>query len=322
MKIGLNKGAVQFSNKLKAKLTAIFNLGKEGEIIFSPSGTDSALQIGAITQVVADRSVTHIVVASDETGSGVSLAVSGSHFANNTALGFTTVKGERIKGFRDCDVVNIPLRNSEGDLKTEQFVDQEVLKAVKAAQASGNYIVLHVVDQSKLGYQAPTTECVNAVKELEKEALQVVIDASQLRIDAEDINNYIDQEYIITITGSKYYTGPPFSGALILPKKITKKLKESDKKLPEGLTEYFNATDWPESWSCASHLSDGANYGSYMRWNASLSEMKRYYATPLALRNLGIEKFCNFVEDSIQQSSFLEQLFVSDFKSRRENQKN
>ena len=86
--------------------------------------------------------------------------------------------------------------------------------------------------------------------------------------------------------------------------------------MPEGLINYFNASDWPKQWTCSSQLSTGINYGSYMRWNAALSEMKRYYKTPLTLRNLGIEKFCNFVEESIQGAPFLEQLFVSDYKAK------
>jgi hypothetical protein len=40
------------------------------EIIFSPSGTDSSLQIAAITQIISDKDITHVLVASDETGSG------------------------------------------------------------------------------------------------------------------------------------------------------------------------------------------------------------------------------------------------------------
>jgi hypothetical protein len=41
------------------------------EIIFSPSGTDSS-QIAAITQIISDKDITHVLVASDETGSGAS----------------------------------------------------------------------------------------------------------------------------------------------------------------------------------------------------------------------------------------------------------
>ena len=315
IKNGLKKGSTQFAEKLKSRLSNVFDLSKDGQIIFSPSGTDSALQIGALAQVITQKEITHIVIASDETGSGVSEALSGAHFANNTALDINVTKSERIEGFRKVNVVDIPLRNELGELKDSEVLDQEALDAVNIAFAEDHYIVLHVIDQSKLGYQAPSTGLIEKVKGFDKIDLQVVIDASQLRIDAEDINDYIKQGNILTITGSKYYTGPPFSGALILPKKITKALKSSEEKLPIGLVEYFHKSDWPKSWSCASTLAKGYNYGSYMRWNAALSEMKRYYETPLTLRNLGIEKFCNYVEESIQDAPFLEQLFISDFKT-------
>jgi hypothetical protein len=35
-----------------------------------------------------------------------------------------------------------------------------------------------------------------------------------------------------------------------------------------------------------------------MRWNAAIVEMDRYYKTPVLYRNMGIEMFCNFIEDS------------------------
>ena len=46
-----------------------------------------------------------------------------------------------------------------------------------------------------------------------------------------------------------------------------------------------------------------------MRWNAAIVEMDRYYKTPILYRNLGIEMFCNFVEDSINDATFLEPLY-------------
>jgi hypothetical protein len=51
-----------------------------------------------------------------------------------------------------------------------------------------------------------------------------------------------------------------------------------------------------------------------MRWNAAIVEMDRYFKTPILYRNLGIEMFCNFVEDSIKDSAFLEPLFKDETK--------
>jgi hypothetical protein len=32
-------------------------------------------------------------------------------------------------------------------------------------------------------------------------------------LDPKDIQNYLNKGYIVTITGSKYFTGPPYAGA-------------------------------------------------------------------------------------------------------------
>jgi hypothetical protein len=39
--------------------------------------------------------------------------------------------------------------------------------------------------------------------------MQIIVDGSQLRLDPKDIQNYLNKGYIVTITGSKYFTGPP-----------------------------------------------------------------------------------------------------------------
>ena len=84
--------------------------------------------------------------------------------------------------------------------------------------------------------------------------------------------------------------------------------------MPEGLNQYYNHSDWPTSWFCSKDLSDGFNYGSYMRWKAAIVEMDRYFKTPILYRNMGIEMFCNFVEDSIKEASFLEPLYGDETK--------
>ncbi|GAG97686.1 unnamed protein product, partial [marine sediment metagenome] len=48
-------------------------------------------------------------------------------------------------------------------------------------------------------------------------------------------------------------------------------------------------------------------------------EMERYFKTPILYRNLGIEMFCNFVEDSINDATFLEPLFGDETKINTHN---
>ena len=310
LKNGYKETILSFSELLKNNLKKVFGIDDHCEIVFSPSGTDSALQIAAITQIITDKEITHVLVASDETGSGVPAALKGCHFENNTALNYPVTKGDRIEGFRDIDLIQIPLRDENGELKSTSQLDTEVFNAISKTNELGRHVVLHVMDQSKLGYQSPSEKMVQSLDQLDKLSMQIIVDASQLRLDPKDIQNYLNKGCIVTITGSKYFTGPPYSGALIIPKKTSQSIQTVKVKMPEGLNNYYNRSDWPISWHCSTDLSDGFNYGSNMRWNAAIVEMDRYYKTPVLYRNMGIEMFCNFIEDSIKEASFLQPLFV------------
>ncbi|MFD1294380.1 hypothetical protein ACFQ5N_11085 [Lutibacter holmesii] len=309
LKNGFENSTIEFSELLKNNLKKTFNLSDKCEIIFSPSGTDSSLQIAAITQITSNKEITHVLVASDETGSGVPAALKGCHFENTTALNFPIKKGDRIEGFRDVDLIEIPFKNENGDLKSAAQMDKEVYAAISETNKLGRHVVLHTMDQSKLGYQSPSAEMIESLDNLEDLSMQIIVDGSQLRLDPKDIQNYLSKGYIVTITGSKYFTGPPYSGALILPQCVSKLIHSVKNSLPKGLTQYYNNSDWPTSWFCSTNLSEGFNYGSYMRWNAAIVEMDRYYKTPVLYRNMGIEMFCNFVEDSIKEASFLEPIY-------------
>ncbi len=309
LKKGLIPASDNFSEKLKINLENALEMNDNNQIIFSPSGTDSALQIAAITQIVSpDKEITHVLVASDESGSGVPGALNGKHFEHNTALNIPVIKGEMIEGFSEVDVVKILLRDENGILKSFKDVDQEVYDSILEAGKKNRHVVLHTMDQSKLGYQSPSEDLISKLEEIKDLSLQIIVDASQLRLDATDINNYLNKGYIVTITGSKFFTGPPYSGALIIPEKVSEKIKKIDTLLPKGLTQYYNRSDWPKCWNCSKDLSKGYNYGTYMRWNAAIAEMERFFQTPLLYRNLGMEHFCNYVEESIDEAPFLEAL--------------
>jgi hypothetical protein len=54
-------------------------------------------------------------------------------------------------------------------------------------------------------------------KQAKNLSMQIIVDGSQLRLDPKDIQHYLNKGYIVTVTGSKFFTGP-YAGALILPK--------------------------------------------------------------------------------------------------------
>jgi hypothetical protein len=59
-----------------------------------------------------------------------------------------------------------------------------------------------------------------------------------------------------------------------------------------------------------------------MRWNAAVVEMDRYFKTPVLYRNMGIEMFCNFVEESIHEAAFLQPIYGDEAKTRATTVKN
>ncbi len=298
----------EVKEELLSNLRRSLGLSRQSSVLISPSGTDISLLFAGICQSIFPKKIAHILVASDETGSGVPLALQGRHFANNTSLGVDVVKEELITGFEDVVVKKIPLRDKEGKLKTKKFIDKEVDECIRKALEEGLQPVLHVMDQSKLGYAAPTQDYLQNIDSVYGDSVFVLVDNSQLRMDRSRLDEYLKLGFCITITGSKFYTGPPFCGALIVPKKYTEKMKESTKPLPAGLKDYFYKSELIEGVKIFNHLAEGYNIGSYLRWFAAVSEIQRFYQIPIALRSLGAEIFCDHVENRINNNDCLENL--------------
>ncbi len=299
--------AAHFEDEIVSSLRNQLSIPGNTEVILTPSGTDVSLLVAALSQAIYEKEIVHILVASNETGSGVPLALNGCHFSDTTAQGIEVNKGEEVQGFRNAEVVGIPLRDEQGHLRSISEVDEEVIETIEKALKAGKQAVLHAINQSKLGYSSPSDEYLMKIKEKYGESVLALIDNSQLRMDPEDINNYLEQGFLMTITGSKFFTGPPFNGALLIPGKLAEKWSKVERHLPEGIKAYFYKEALPE-WPLAAGLESGINLGHVMRWYASTVEIERYYKTPLSLRYLGIELFCDHVSKSIAEADFLEPL--------------
>jgi hypothetical protein len=307
-KEGLHVAYEKLQSDLINRLRISLNLGRQANLVLAASGTDISLLVAGVAQALSKKPVHHVLVASDETGSGVPLALSGKHFANSSALGSQVQKESVISGFEISQLVRIPLRDASGVLNSKQSMDEAVAHAVEEAEKAGAYVVLHVMDQSKLGYAAPTLDLLENIRRQYGDDVLVLIDNSQLRMDTERIANYLKQGFLMTVTGSKFYTGPPFSGALVIPEKLNSRIQKAQGTLPKGLIDYFLKSDCSALGPIAEHLSEGINIGSFLRWYAALVEIERYYRTPITLRNLGTELFCDYVARRIEQTDCLEAL--------------
>lgn len=65
------------------------------------------------------------------------------------------------------------------------------------------------------------------------------MDACQLRSDTRNIVDYAGLGFLTLITGSKFYCGPPFSGAVLFPPAALRELQTGFEELPSGFDDYF-----------------------------------------------------------------------------------
>jgi hypothetical protein len=299
-----------YAERLRDQIKTILELGTSGaEIIFSTSGTDSQVHALYIAQSVLGGSLVSVIVASDETGRGTADATIGRHFSSSTARGVPVLQGERIIGFaEDTTGIAIPLREKDGGLRSNSVIDREVCVAVARAVASGRRVVLHVMDSSKFGWRCPSLDCLRQIQADWGRCVQVVVDACQLRLGRERLKYYLAQGFIVLISGSKFFTGPPFSGALLVPAAVSAVMSGID-AVPAGLSLYANRNDWPVCWhGVRSKLPVRPNLGQLLRWVAAVEELRAYFIVPVSYRFLALQAFSRIVPRLIAGRSNLQLL--------------
>jgi hypothetical protein len=269
--------------EMREQLSAHLGLSAaEVDVVFSPSGTDSQLHALFLARSLLGSKLTTIVVGSDQTGSGTLYTARGRHFAGLTAGGRPVRKDTPIAGLSGGSVA-LPLIDGAGDAA--------VLAAIETAVGNRTRVLLQIMDCSKLGWRAPGEACLDEIARRWPDKVLVVVDACQMRLGRRRMRNYLDRGYLVLITGSKYFGGPAFSGALLVPSRLSRSL--DDGKVSRGLLDYAGRSDWPNRWAgLRSRFESRPNFGQWLRWEAALEEIKAYYQVPdgfraLALKELG-----------------------------------
>jgi hypothetical protein len=218
--------AVRIEHALDARLEAMrgelkdhLGLSRSGvEVVFSPSGTDSQLQALFLTRAVLGPALTTVIVAADQTGSGTGDTARGRHFSAATASGSRVRKGEPVAGLaHSVTSVALPLFDATGHCRPQADSDSLILGAVEKSLANASGVLLQIMDSSKLGWRAPSSQCLDEIRRRWPDRVQIVVDACQMRLGRPRLRKYLDRGYIVIVTGSKFFTGPPFSGALLVP---------------------------------------------------------------------------------------------------------
>jgi hypothetical protein len=306
---GLDRAVASLVEGLRHELAGLLGLaGLGAQIVFSPSGTDCELHALFIARTVLGTPLTSIIAAADETGSGVPFASGGRHFNTLTAHGAAVEKGRPIDGLaEDVASMAVTLRE-DGRVRAPSEMDEAVLAAVAEAVAAGRRVLLHAMDHSKLGARCPSLDCLAAIRARFGASVQVVIDACQMRLSRSRLAWHLAQGHMVQITGSKFFTGPPFSGALLVPKALAARLADVP-GLPPALADYTSRSDWPLAWrGIGASLPERANLGQLLRWVAAAREMRDYFAVPADFRRRALADFAGAVSGLIAGAPSLELL--------------
>jgi len=200
----------------------------------------------------------------------------------------------------------VPLIDREGEARAASDVDAAVLEAVERATAGGAGVLLQVMDSSKFGWRAPSDAILAEIAQRWPGKVQIVVDACQMRLGRGRINAHLDCGHMVLITGSKYFGGPAFAGALLLPAALSRPFLKRSVKLARGLADYTGSSDWPQAYKALrARLESRANLGQWLRWEAALAEMTAYYAVPAAFRSHAVAELGRGIEALIMLSPSL-----------------
>lgn len=277
--------ARDYANTVRRRLHKLLTLPDSIDICLGPSGTDVEMVALALAAGGFQRPVMNILVGPGEVGSGTPQAAGVRHYDQITPSGSRVTVNEPIAAALASlvEVRSVDLRATSGEMLPESAIDAAALELVLEASERDAIVLLHIVAHSKTGVHAPSLACVERLRTASDDVV-VVVDAAQGRFSRRGLREVLARDYMVIFTGSKFYGGPPFSGALLVPPKFRPAARGLT-RLPEGFGDYFTAAEMPAGWGeIRQFLPADPNIGGLLRWSAAIAEMEAYYNVPNELR--------------------------------------
>ncbi|KAF0204806.1 MAG: hypothetical protein FD173_1527 [Gallionellaceae bacterium] len=301
-------------NRIRHKLIALNGLNTcHGlDIVFAASGTDVHLIAAQLSAQAGSTAVRILIIDPAETGSGVPAALSGRHFGAHSALGEAVTQDLMLAKYSGNDVVSIPLRLADGTPRASADIDADFEQQVVIAAAAGQRVLLTMVDVSKTGMIAPSVACAVGLSRRFPDALDVLVDACQFRIAPATLQAYLEQGFMVGVTGSKFITGPSFSGALLIPENLSKKLRAVS--VADKLQAYCTRADWPANWGMARQLGEEANFGLLLRWESAIQELRAFRCISNAVTTHFLRTFAEAIHTHLASNLIFEALPVPELQ--------
>jgi hypothetical protein len=277
--------------RLRGELLELCGLEGDGsvDVLFAASGTDLHRMIAEVVAASGPSGLFVLGPESAETGSGVAVAL--------------TEGGGRGAACA-IEVAGVALRDAYGRPRRGADIDAEAEAKVAAAVAAGQRVLLVLVDVSKTGLIAPSPACAMALQRRWPESVEVMVDACQFRLAPATLHAYLEQGFIVALTGSKFVGGPSFSGAVLVPRAIATRLRG----VSTGFRHHAVRAELPADWAETAALEDGARFGRLLRWEAALYELRAFRRLPADAVVNALRELTEIVDARLQRDPAFEAL--------------
>jgi hypothetical protein len=278
--------------RIRTELLQLCDLPDTTGMIISPSGTDIHALAAHYSGSGEAIPPLIVMIETNETGKGVAAALKGT--------------GDTENASRTHELAPVPVRLGDGTPRPLTDIDKEVELLVSGALASDRRVLLILIDQSKTGLIAPSLDCVLSLHHRFQNKIDVLVDACQFRVAPPALRAYLEQSFMIALTGSKFLTGPSFSGALLVPQALLRRLQSV--QLPANSPASAN---WPSSPAMMTkNVKQTVNFGLLLRWEAALQELKAFRSVPQATIINILQDFAYAVQQRLDKDPLIEPLAV------------
>jgi hypothetical protein len=287
---------------IRAELAHLLGLSRDEPdtaVLPTPSGTD-AETVATVLSLAAGRPLTTLLVGPLEVGSGTLQASLGRSFSTIAPNGRRTEPGEPLPGMpQDIELITVEVRDAEGLPRAPEEIAAEIDGLLETLAGAGHQILLHVVEGSKTGVRVPKEVDLQRWEAAHRSRLDVIVDAAQLRVDDAAIVRHVTAGRMVIVTGSKFFGGPPFCGALLVPSALATRLPTAH--LPAGLADYLERGAVPPELETLGRVAaDTPNVGLLLRWTAAIEEMHAFLELPAELRAAVTSGLSGHVMDAIR----------------------
>ena len=237
------------------------------DIFYAPSGSDLCYFPIMFSRIMnPEKPIFSVVTCPEELGTGSNTAILGKYFFGTNQFEENVEKGDQIHP--DVNIIQqaFPARDEEGNILNHKTKILELIDE----KSKNHQVIANLVIGSKSGI----VDNISMIPRANSDVFWV-IDVCQMRTTPKLINSLIRLNCMVLLTGSKFYQSPPFCGAILVPKTISSKLKNISDKAVEPFKTIFSTSDIPvEHPVLRNKFRANENYGTLLRWECAISEMK------------------------------------------------